>query len=155
MVSTGGMRLCSILILVLLSRAAPAVAATYYFSPSGSDAAAGTSPSTAFQHLNRTLSLQLVAGDEILLQRGGVWLDESLTIAFANGLYIGAYGDAATARPAIVHSLPADNLPTCCVQIFNGLNLVIDGLHVAGCVAILVGCAAESGEGATCEASAR
>jgi len=71
----------------------------------------------------------------VLLQRGGQWNDQSLTLAFAKGVTITGYGDPAAPRPLILHSLPADNRPTRCIEAFNAGDLVISGLHIAGWVA--------------------
>jgi hypothetical protein len=56
--------------LVLLAMPALACAASYYVSPSGSDFAAGTSPSTAWRTVARVNSAALVAGDTVLFQGG-------------------------------------------------------------------------------------
>jgi hypothetical protein len=55
------------------SAAHAAGATTYYVSPSGSDANAGTSPGTAIASLSRASGLQLNPGDQVLLQRGATF----------------------------------------------------------------------------------
>ena len=68
----------------------------------------------------------------VLLQRGGQWNDESLSLAFASGVTVGAYGDPSLPRPLILHSLPAVNKRTRCVEAFNAANITFTNLHVAG-----------------------
>ena len=84
------------LALFLASLAAPAAATvttTYYISSTGSDTAAGTSPSTAWRSLNRTTrGPALAPGDSILLERGSTWYDESLRISFLVGGTVGLVG---------------------------------------------------------------
>ena len=77
------------------SAAHAAGAATYYVSPSGSDANNGTSPGTAIQSLSRASGLQLNPGDQVLLQRGAtfsgklaVWKSGTA----GSPITIGAYG---------------------------------------------------------------
>ncbi len=99
---------------------------TYYVSPSGNDAAAGTSPATAWRTLRRTSQAILRPGDRLLLQ-GGQLFPGQLTIGpgdageAARPLLIGSYGQGpatiTSARFAIyVHD-------TAGIRI-TGLNLV-------------------------------
>jgi hypothetical protein len=78
-----------------------ASATTFYVAPDGNDSADGRSAANPWRTLARAAS-GLVAGDEMLLQRNGVW-HESLTLK-ADGeprrpILIGAYGVGA--RPCI------------------------------------------------------
>ena len=107
----GSLLALSMLALFLAPLAAPAAATattTYYISSTGSDTAAGTSPSTAWRSLNRTTrGPALAPGDSILLERGSTWYDESLRISFLVGGTVGAYGNASVGRPRITHSRSA------------------------------------------------
>ncbi|EMG39176.1 hypothetical protein PCS_00062, partial [Desulfocurvibacter africanus PCS] len=77
-------------VLAVLLVAAPAMAATYFVSPAGNDAAAGTSQGTAWKSLAKVASSQLRAGDVVQLARGGVWR-ESLSLP-SSGITLTAYG---------------------------------------------------------------
>ena len=74
-----------------------ATGTTYYISPSGNDAAAGTSPTTAWRTLRRGSEAILRPGDRLLLQ-GGQLFPGQLTIGrgdageAARPLVIGSYG---------------------------------------------------------------
>ena len=79
---------------------------TYYVSPSGNDAAAGTSPATAWRTLGRASSAILTPGSKLLLQ-GGKSFDGQLTLGArdaGNGsdpVTVGSYGSGvATIRAA-------------------------------------------------------
>jgi hypothetical protein len=76
----------------------PGSSATYYVSPTGSDSNLGTSPSSPWRTIAKLKAFQanLVPGDSVLLQRGGVW-SEQLDITNMNGssgfpITIGNYG---------------------------------------------------------------
>ncbi|MBS1583845.1 MAG: right-handed parallel beta-helix repeat-containing protein [Bacteroidetes bacterium] len=88
----------------VLCGALSASATTYYVSPTGSDSNNGTSQSTPWRTLDKLTQVQytVVAGDQILFQRGGVYRG-TLNIAgygtAAAPIVIGAYG--AGAAPVI------------------------------------------------------
>jgi hypothetical protein len=71
--------------------------ATYYLSPSGNDAAAGTSPATAWRTLGKASAAPLPPGSKLLLQAGGVFTGQ-LTIgpgdagSASDPVVIGSYG---------------------------------------------------------------
>jgi len=73
--------------------------ATYYLSPSGNDAAAGTSPTTAWRTLGKASAAHLPPGSKLLLQAGGVFTGQ-LTIgpgdagSASDPVVIGSYGGA-------------------------------------------------------------
>ena len=71
-------------------------AKTYYVdSAGGSDLAAGTSQSTAWQSLAKVNSAPLVAGDTVLFKRGGVWsgsLKITASGTSSSAITIDAYG---------------------------------------------------------------
>lgn len=73
--------------------------ATYYLSPSGSDAAAGTSPATAWRTLGKASATRLPPGSKLLLQGGQVFTGQ-LTIgpgdagSASDPVVIGSYGGA-------------------------------------------------------------
>lgn len=120
------------LIIVLLSD--HALAAIYYVSPSGDDSNAGTSPTLPFRSLARASfpNLGLHPGDALLLERGGVWSDEALSLAFAAGVEVGGYGNVSLPRPVIQQSIPAANSPRACLTVLQPEDIVIAGLHFAG-----------------------
>lgn len=78
--------------------AARARAGTYYVSPGGDDAAAGTSPATPWKTLSHVSALDaaggLPAGSVVLLARGGFWAEAAPLVLGpgGNSLTIGAYG---------------------------------------------------------------
>ena len=80
-------------------------AATYFVANSGNDNSAGTSPSSAWQTIDKVNGATLNPGDAVLFQRGDTWR-EALTItrSGAANAYIafGAYGQGA--RPRILGS---------------------------------------------------
>jgi hypothetical protein len=70
-------------------------ATDYYFSPSGSDANAGTSAAQAFGSLDKLNSLDLKSGDKVLLQggasfTGNINLNSADTATSASGAALGA-----------------------------------------------------------------
>lgn len=67
----------------------------FYVSPSGSDSAAGLSPSSAFATVTKAAS-RAAAGDTVRLARGGVWREQP---AFAAGVIVEPYGSGV--RPVI------------------------------------------------------
>jgi hypothetical protein len=81
---------------------------TYYVSNSGSDAANGTSPATAWQTVAKVDAAQFNPGDQILFQRGGQWR-EALAINGQRGsvgdpIIFGAYGDPSQPKPLLIGS---------------------------------------------------
>lgn len=87
--------------------AQPALAAetgtTYYVDAiTGNDDGAGTSEGSAWKSLAKVNSLELAAGDEILLRRGSVWADQQLTPQGSgiegDPITIDAYGQGAKPR---------------------------------------------------------
>lgn len=65
---------------------------TYYVDNSGSDAADGLTQGAAWRTLSKVNGFTFVAGDQVLLKRGGRWR-ETLTVP-ANLAVVGAYGAA-------------------------------------------------------------
>jgi hypothetical protein len=110
-----------------------ASATAYYFSSSaGSDANTGTSAAAPLEHLNRSLYLRLLPGDQLLLLRGDVFVDESLELAFPNGVTVASYGNVSLARPEISHSRLAQRAYSTCVAVNDGDNMLISELHLSG-----------------------
>jgi len=70
-------------------------AVTYYLSPSGNDAAAGTSPATAWRTLSRASSAVLVPGSKVLLQAGQV---------FTGQLTVGPHDAGSASAPVLIGS---------------------------------------------------
>lgn len=86
-----------LLLLAIVAVALTTNATNYYISAAGNDAAAGTSPATAWKTLSKANSFTYAANDSILLKRGDVFFG-ALT-ANRNNLNYGAYGTGA--RPLI------------------------------------------------------
>jgi len=119
--------LCGILLGGILS---PVGAATYYIdSVAGNDAAAGTSPATAWKNLSAFNQKEyaaenpVVAGDSLLLKYGSVWAD-SLYVRF-NHTTIDAYGDSTLGKPIIDGS---DSLTTYAGGTGNVYTATLDGM---------------------------
>jgi hypothetical protein len=81
------------------------MATTYYVSPTGNDAASGTSRTTAWQTLTKVNAVTFAAGDIILFERSGSW-NGTLTVkssgTVGNPITYGAYGEGA--KPKIYGS---------------------------------------------------
>ncbi|MGC9452574.1 MAG: right-handed parallel beta-helix repeat-containing protein [Oceanipulchritudo sp.] len=91
--------------IVLALLAARAAGATWHVSPAGDDAAAGSEAAPL-----RTLAAALgasAAGETILLERGGVYREQELTVA--EGRVLSAYGDAAAPLPSLRGSVEVGN----------------------------------------------
>src|SRR5947207_13660792 len=74
-------RIRRLVFLVVLAAAVftgTAQAATYYVSPSGSDAGAGTSSGAPWQTVSRVNRAPLVPGDSVLFEGGATFSDASL-----------------------------------------------------------------------------
>lgn len=92
------MRFCKLLSIALVTIASlPAVATTYYVSPSGNDLFPGVSSFIPWKTIAHVNSVNLSPGDNVLFLAGGVWREE--LIASHNGVTYGAYGTGA--RPVI------------------------------------------------------
>jgi hypothetical protein len=103
---------------------------TYYVSPSGNDAASGTSPEQPLRSLGRVESLNLQPGDKVLLQRGasftgklGVWRSGTA----AKRITIGSYGARSAGKPRLTN-----NVNDFCVMV-GASNVTVTDLHVSGC----------------------
>jgi len=100
---------------------------TFYLSPSGSDAAAGTSPAKAWRTLSRASRAVLGPGDRLLLE-GGQQFSGQLTIGesdagdAARPLTIGSYGDG----PATLMSARF------AIYVHDTSGVDITGLNVVG-----------------------
>ena len=109
----------------------------YHISSSGDDRAAGTSPTTAWRSLNRTLTTPLAQGDSIRLERGSQWFDEVLRVPFLSGGALSAYGNTSLPRPRITVSRSASSdqgsLLATCVELVAPRNVTISELHLQGC----------------------
>jgi hypothetical protein len=101
---------------------------TYYLSPSGSNAAAGTSPATAWQSLGRASAAVLPPGTRLLLQ-GGRRFSGTLTLGArdagdaARPIRIGSYGKG---RATIVTS------STSGIAVYDTAGVEISDLTVTG-----------------------
>ncbi len=106
-------------------------ATTYYVSNVGNDTAAGTSPDTAWRTLARASTVRLAGlGDSLLLERGSVFADDFLSLAFPSGT-VGTYGNVTLPHPEIVRRWQPGLVS--CVLLLNPTALAVEGLHVAGC----------------------
>ena len=117
-------------------------ATTYYLSSiSGDDGFRGTDPSQPWKSLAKLQSVKLVQGDSVMLERGAVWVDETLVVDGLNQGTLGAYGSDVLPRPAIWRSRSAVLDPhatiaaaeSLCVVCYDATDAVITGLHLAGC----------------------
>lgn len=121
-------------------------AVSYYVSNSGDDTADGLTPSTAWRSLAHASTVRLSGPDDsLLLERGSIFADDFLTLAFPTGI-LGAYGGAnpnasASAlmtqagqpqpRPQIVRRWAPG--PVSCVQVMNPDGFTVQDIHFAGC----------------------
>ncbi|MHC4417586.1 MAG: right-handed parallel beta-helix repeat-containing protein, partial [Planctomycetota bacterium] len=85
--------ICLVSFALLLSLSGTVQGTDYYVSPSGNDGAAGTSPSTAWQTIDRVNDVDLDAGDSVSFEGG-----QTFTINEAAGEYL--FFDAADAGTA-------------------------------------------------------
>lgn len=102
-------------------------ATTYYVSPTGSDAANGTSSRSPVATLARASQLPLKAGDRLLLARGGSWTGTLRLAASGTSrapITVGAYGTGALPRLA--------GSSGSCVDV-TGARVAVADLHVDGC----------------------
>ena len=70
-------------------------AATYYVSPSGNDSNNGTTITTPWKTIGKVNTRQLVAGDQILFERGGTFrgtLNINYSGTDGNPILVSAYG---------------------------------------------------------------
>ncbi|MDO4583463.1 MAG: right-handed parallel beta-helix repeat-containing protein [Planctomycetia bacterium] len=83
--------------------------ATYYVSPTGDDSQAGTSPQSAWQSLAKVNKAEIVPGDRVLFERGGIWrgILRPASGEKGNPVYYGAYGKGE--KPTIYGSIDASN----------------------------------------------
>ena len=94
-------KLCScitILFALFLNCAVTALAADYYISNSGSDENTGTSPTAAWRTLEKASVAELLPGDSILLECGGIWNGQLRPKGSGNvdaPITIASYGDGA------------------------------------------------------------
>ena len=123
------------LMLVVSCRSTPQTAAKaaapstyYYVSPSGNDAATGTSPATAWRTLGRASSAILAPGYRLLLQ-GGKTFDGQLTLDAqdaGNGsdpVTVGSYGSGV----ATIHAATGSGL-----YVHDTAGVDIENLNVVG-----------------------
>ncbi|MGI5285393.1 hypothetical protein ACQEVF_18945 [Nonomuraea polychroma] len=114
---------------------ASAAAATVYYvdAVNGHDAAAGTSPATAWKSLAKASVAPLAPGGKLLLRRGSTWRGEQLRLArsgtAAAPIVVGSYGRAAAARPVIAgHAEACVSLEGAHIEVRNlQVGLVGDG----------------------------
>ena len=105
-------------------------ATSYYVSNYGDDTATGTSADMPWKTLSHSSTVRLGPEDSLLLERGSVFADDLLNLAFPSG-YIGSFGNTTLPRPQIVRHW-APGVPAC-LTLLNPTTLTVDGLHFAGC----------------------
>ncbi len=92
---------------VLSGGTTPALATTYYVSPTGSDANGGTSASSPWQSVTKVDATAFQPGDQVLFQYGGQWagsLSATSSGTAAAPITYAAYGNAALAKPTFTGS---------------------------------------------------
>lgn len=95
------MKSASILALILTFAAQLTAGQTYFVSPAGNDAAAGTSETTAWKTVAKVNAAILAPGDSVAFQRGGVWqesLQPSASGTAEAPITFTAYGEGALPR---------------------------------------------------------
>lgn len=104
-------------------------ATTYYISPTGSDSAAGTTPSTAWRTINRVNATTFYPGDHILFQAwethyGSIYLSPASHGTTADPIVIDIYdsGSSATIRSGNSYGIYA----------YNTAGITIKNLNIAG-----------------------
>ncbi len=90
-----GLILKAVTCLLLVFNSTVAAAMDYYVSPSGSDAASGTSPGNAWQTIARVNAQDLLPGDRVLFQGGAT---------FAGNLLLDASDSGTPASPVVITS---------------------------------------------------
>ncbi|MCK2214094.1 hypothetical protein MF672_009870 [Actinomadura sp. ATCC 31491] len=113
--------------------ASAAAAATYYVDAvNGNDAAAGTTPATAWRTLTKASTAPLAPGGKLLLARGSTWKGQQLAITgsgtSAAPIVVDAYG-AAAARPIVAgHDEACVSLEGGHIELYNlQIGLAVDG----------------------------
>lgn len=112
---------------------------TYYISSStGSDENDGLTEDTAWKTFAKLPSLELKAGDKILLKKGDTWIGDRIKLYSPTGtkenlVVLGAYGEGE--KPSL--SLFEDEVPKYSdeplIEIINAENVVVDGLDIGFC----------------------
>ena len=92
----------------------------YYVSPNGNDANDGRSPETAWQNIYKVNDADLLEGDAVFFERGGVYrlLDDRLRLA--DGVTYSAYGEGA--KPVITLSQENSARAECWKLYYEGEN---------------------------------
>lgn len=109
----------------------PAVAATYYLSPSGDNRHSGLSPETAWRTLARVNRAAFQPGDRILLEGGEIFhgplkLDIHDGGAADNPIQVGSYSVEGQERATIAAGAGRG------IDVFNTSGLRISGLNIVG-----------------------
>lgn len=104
-------QIVSLLIFIFLFVFSILNAKTYYLdSKNGNDLNSGLNPDKPWKHISRIYSVELSAGDSILLKSNGVWREEwdlNFSGNIDNYIFIGRYGDGS--NPKILGSDRLDN----------------------------------------------
>eukprot|EP00729_Bicosta_minor_P016590 gene16590-3367_t len=133
--------LTTLTVLMLTSTVQHVHGMTYYLSSTtGNDTNTGLSASSPWKSLAMMNTVGGLTGATVLLERGAVWVDETLVLdALTNGT-LSAYGDPAARRPGIWHSRSAVLDPysnhvasSTCVEMSNPSEILVSQVHLAGC----------------------
>ncbi|MFJ3956698.1 right-handed parallel beta-helix repeat-containing protein [Arthrobacter sp. NPDC090010] len=104
-----------------------ASAATYYVDPTGSDAADGLSPGTAWKSLSKVSAQTLNPGDHVLFKAGGQWSGQLATRGSgteAAPIVVGSYGSGVKPR------LDGGGVVDATVKVANQHDITVSGLEV-------------------------
>jgi hypothetical protein len=117
--------------LVLILNACPALAATYYISPAGSDNNSGTSPDQAWATIGKVNDKTFAAGDIVQFEGGAIFkgplkLDSSDKGTAAARLVITSYGSGrATIDGGSLHAIDCNGTDFLTIQ-----NIIVKGLGI-------------------------
>jgi hypothetical protein len=119
--------LLSAVALAVVPSTAHAAQTTYYVDPAGSDAATGTSASTAWQSLSKVNAQTFKPGDRVLFKDGGTWTGQlALHGSGRVGLPITVASYGTGAKPVIA----GNGTTVSAVLLSNEHDVTIDGLEV-------------------------
>lgn len=114
--------------MLLLSAALQLGATTYYVSPSGSDASAGTSAAQAWRSIDRVNAASVRPGDEVLFEgnkihTGSLFFDQKKGGTPAAPIVISSYGDGQATIRAVGKPI---------IDVYNAAGFRISNLRLAG-----------------------
>ncbi len=129
---------CLMTLVLMLGLSSTALATDYYVSPSGDDSNPGTSPSTAWQTIDKVNSVSFSAGDSILFEAGemfigSLYFDASDAGTATNPVTVSSYGSGGDGR-ATISSGTSDGLYAydCAGFDVTDLKFIGSGYNVPG-----------------------